>query len=250
MKIQLMSDLHLEFSSYEPSLSRDADVYVFAGDIHTGLKAIPWLEDLRTRKPIIYTLGNHELYRETYPKLFTKIKGAVERKNLFFLEREAIEIEGVTFHGCTLWTDFNLFGNPRLTGAECQDIMTDFKKIRRLPNYSKLRAIDVSGIHLQSKHWLSESLSNSQTQKNVVITHHAPSIRSVSQNEKQKPEAASYASHLDDFIDEHKPDLWLHGHCHNSSDYKIGECRVVCNPRGYAPDHLNSDFQDQLIIEI
>ena len=29
-------------------------------------------------------------------------------------------------------------------------------------------------------------------------------------------------------------DLWLHGHVHDSFDYRVGRCRVICNPRGYA----------------
>jgi hypothetical protein len=27
--------------------------------------------------------------------------------------------------------------------------------------------------------------------------------------------------------------LWTHGHMHNTSDYLMGDTRVVCNPRGY-----------------
>ena len=29
------------------------------------------------------------------------------------------------------------------------------------------------------------------------------------------------------------PSLWIHGHIHESFDYDVGNCRVLCNPRGY-----------------
>ena len=29
------------------------------------------------------------------------------------------------------------------------------------------------------------------------------------------------------------PALWVHGHTHTSHDYRVGRCRIVCNPRGY-----------------
>jgi len=48
---------------------------------------------------------------------------------------------------------------------------------------------------------------------------------------------------MDDFILEHQPRLWIHGHTHESFDYKIGKTRVVCNPRGYASTEKNKGFR-------
>ncbi len=50
--------------------------------------------------------------------------------------------------------------------------------------------------------------------------------------------------------------LWIHGHMHASSDYTVAPegtlagTRVVCNPRGYAPKHLNPNFNPRLLIEV
>jgi len=247
MKIQLFSDLHLEFEGYQVSLD-SADVLVFAGDIEVGLNGVRWLEALETNKPIIYVLGNHEYYKNTYPKLISEIKQEISKSNIHFLENECVEIDGVNFHGCTLWTNFELFGDPKIAGYESQQVMTDFKKIRRFPGYSKLRAIDVSMIHNKSLKWLANSLANSGG-ANVVVTHHAPSIKSVLERYKTDIITSAYASNLEDFITEFNPDLWLHGHVHNSSDYKIGGCRVVCNPRGYKGE-FNPDFENKKIIRI
>lgn len=46
------------------------------------------------------------------------------------------------------------------------------------------------------------------------------------------------------------PDLWVHGHMHNSVDYRVGATRVVTNPRGYAGHEINPNFNPQLVIEI
>jgi len=247
MKIQLYSDLHIEFEAFEARLE-NADVLVFAGDIEVGKSAIEWLNGLDMDKPIIYVLGNHEYYKSTYPKLLGELKGAITRNNIHLLENESVTINDVTFHGCTLWTDFELFGDPRLAGYECQQVMTDFRRIRRLPNYSKLRAIDVSVIHRRSLKWLGASL-DAASGCNVVVTHYAPSLRSVPECYKNDIVTAGYASNLEEFVNMHSIDLWLHGHLHSSSDYRIGGCRVVCNPRGYKGE-FNPGFEIEKIVEV
>ncbi len=118
MNIQLFSDLHLEFERYEASF-QNADVLVFAGDIEIGVKGIKWLENLATDKPIIYVLGNHEYYINTYPKLINKIKGEITKNNIFVFENKSVLLDSINFHGCTLWTDFEIFGDPKIAGYHC-----------------------------------------------------------------------------------------------------------------------------------
>jgi Icc-related predicted phosphoesterase len=49
-----------------------------------------------------------------------------------------------------------------------------------------------------------------------------------------------------------QPQLWLHGHTHDSFDYRVGATRVVANPRGYAPGGQieNASFDPDLVIEL
>ncbi|WP_344809359.1 metallophosphoesterase [Allohahella marinimesophila] len=248
MKIQLYSDLHIEFAEFEATTT-DADVLVLAGDIEIGAKGLEWLKRLGSSKPVIYVLGNHEYYGKTYPKLVPSLKALISEPNIHVLENESVMVDGVTFHGCTLWTDYELFGDPRSAGFECQQVMTDFRKIRRLPNYSRIRAMDIAAIHRESLTWLGNSLAASQTPRNVVVTHHAPSIRSIAEELREDIVSAAYASNLEDFIEQHAPDVWLHGHLHNSSDYHIGECRVMCNPRGYKGE-FNPRFDLSKLIDV
>ena len=128
--------------------------------------------------------------------------------------------------------------------------MNDFKKIRLSPKYSKMRAIDAGNIHKQSIHWLTRELDQCRGGKNVVISHHGPSKKSLLTRYLDDLSSAAYVSNLDELILEYSPDYWIHGHLHNSVDYKIGSCRIVCNPRGYHPNELNEDFDEKFIINV
>jgi len=247
MKIQILSDIHLEFGSREFDFS-EADLLILAGDIHLGTKGLEWILNKVQHIPVLYVLGNHEYYKNAYPKLLYKLKNMANDTNVHILEKDSIEINGVTFHGTTLWTDFELFGNAMTAGYECQQKMSDCKMIRRSPSYSKMRSIDLHLLHSESLKWLSESFATSKTKHNVVITHHAPSIQSIPKQYKNDLVSAGYASNLEDFIRANKPDLWIHGHIHTASDYRIGQTRIICNPAGY-PDDIVKGFKKNFIIE-
>lgn len=241
MKIQLLSDLHIEFQSYQyPDC--DSDIVVLAGDIHTKDQGVKWAIKNILDKPVVYILGNHEYYGKTYPKLVTEVKELARGTNIHILEQDVVTINGINFIGCTLWTDFDLFGSARIAGYYCQTKMTDYKKIKRLPNYSKVRSIDIAIAHKKSKFWLAEELKKRASETNIVVTHHGPSLKSVPPGSHKDMITAAYVSDLEDFIELYQPQLWLHGHLHNSSDYTIGRCRVLCNPKGYAGKE-NISFQ-------
>ncbi|WP_286496827.1 hypothetical protein [Empedobacter sp. 189-2] len=85
--------------------------------------------------------------------------------------------------------------------------------------------------------------------KNIVITHHAPSIKSVPKEYISDPVTSAYASNLENFILEHQPIYWIHGHIHTPSRYKIGNTEIICNPHGYI-DEKDNGFIKELIIEL
>jgi Icc-related predicted phosphoesterase len=84
----------------------------------------------------------------------------------------------------------------------------------------------------------------------VVVTHHAPSPRSIAPKFADSELNPAFTSNLEPLIEHYQPALWVHGHMHNSSDYKIGQTRVVCNPRGYFPDELNPLFNPDLVVDL
>jgi Icc-related predicted phosphoesterase len=248
MKILVLSDLHIEFEAFQIDFSA-VDVVILAGDIHIKEHGFKWAADNIKDIPVIYILGNHEFYGKAYPKLISSIKESASNSNIHILEKDILTIDGINFLGCTLWTNFELFGDPRIAGFECQQVMTDFKKIRLSPKFSKLRSIDVAAIHRQSISWLSDELERLDKQTNIVITHHAPSQKSLPEEHKENVISSAYASNLEHLIQKYNPKYWIHGHLHNSSDYQIGETQVICNPRGY-PKETNSAFDGRYIINI
>lgn len=86
---------------------------------------------------------------------------------------------------------------------------------------------------------MKNSLQNSRTKTNVVITHHAPSIKSIPEKFRNDILSSAYASNLEDFIIEYKPNYWIHGHIHEPIEYKIGNTTVLCNPCGYINESFN-----------
>ena len=248
MKIQIISDLHQEFGISDLSFE-NADLVILAGDINLGTKGIEWIKKYIPNKPVIYILGNHEYYKGTYPNTLHKIISASNDSNVTVLENNRVEINGIRFHGATLWTDFSLFGNPVEYGMICQSKMNDYKLIRRDPSYSKLRSIDSFKTHQISRAWLEESLEESKEYKNVVITHHAPSIKSVPEFYKNDPVTAAYASDLEALITKYNPPYWIHGHIHTPINYKVGKTEIICNPHGYINEKYNG-YDRELIIEI
>ena len=67
----------------------------------------------------------------------------------------------------------------------------------------------------------------------VVITHHAPSPRSIRPWYDGDPFNCAFASNLDRLIERYQPELWIHGHMHDPVDEQLGKTRLVANPAGY-----------------
>ena len=248
MKLYILSDIHVEFEPFEPP-DVDADVVILAGDIHVKNKGFFWAKERFPDKPVIYVLGNHEYYGEALPKHLIKLKEQAKGTNIKIVENEHLKIEDVNFLCCTLWSDFSLFGDPRIAGHEAAKMMTDYQKIRVSTTYRKLRPVDTAGIHHKSIHWLKEEIPKYRDNKLIIVTHHAPSMLSVPEHDRDDILSAAYASHLDDLVAESGAKLWIHGHLHTQNDYMIGETRVLCNSRGY-PDEPNNEFIPDFVVEV
>ncbi len=54
---------------------------------------------------------------------------------------------------------------------------------------------------------------------------------------------------MEDFILNHQPDFWIHGHIHTPNRYVIGRTEVICNPHGYIDEPYNG-FDKELIVEL
>jgi Icc-related predicted phosphoesterase len=248
MRIHVLSDLHLEFAPFQHN-NVEADVVVFAGDVHTGANGIKWILQTFPDRPVIYVLGNHEFYGQKIQKLISNIKEIAHGTNVQVLENDRVEIGDLVFLGATLWTDFQLFGDPVVSTVVAQIGMNDFRRIRLMPTYRRFLPKDARAFHAQTMEWLARQIEEARGNKIVVVTHHAPTPKSIPSIFQDDPLSAAYASNLDRFIANCGVALWIHGHIHHHSDYVIGRTRVVSNPRGY-PSEPHTGFDPSLVIEI
>lgn len=136
MKLHILSDLHLEFESFIPP-DTDADIVILAGDINVKGRGLTWAQQTFPNQPVIYVLGNHEYYTKAYPKHLFDLKQQSQNTNIHILEQESLVFEDVTFLCCTLWTDFKLFGDPKVAGYQATQQMNDYRRIRVSPDYRK-----------------------------------------------------------------------------------------------------------------
>jgi predicted phosphodiesterase len=283
MKIKVLSDLHLEFSEYEPENNENADVLILSGDIMIAeeLYDVPppsmygapgSVKDYQTKinrvagyrrflkacserfANTIYVAGNHEFYGGKWDRTpIVLSEECAKLGNVWFLERGCKRIDDVTFVGGTLWTDLNK-GDP-LTLHAVRDMMMDYKEIRKeYEGYTRLKPHDTVMRHRETLGYIKSVLAEKGDEKFVVCSHHSPSFQSVAEEYRaQYLMNGAYHSSLEEFILDHPQiKLWTHGHTHHPFDYTIGETRIVCNPRGYQTNGWSEDtgWNPNLIIEV
>jgi predicted phosphohydrolase len=256
MKIRVLSDLHLEFANWRPPPC-DEDVVVLAGDIAEGRAGIAWARKYFRDRPIIYVPGNHEYYGRDFDELREGLRESGRAHDVHVLDGDEVIVDGVRFLGATLWTDFEIDGcEPKTVEAAmrcCQEGMADFQIIRRWG--SSLRPTDTREIHQAQREWLRRALMGCTplgedfSGATVVVTHHAPSPRSIAPRFVGDTLNPAFASDVTDLMGP-AVQLWIHGHMHQSYDYIECGTRVVCNPRGYLPLEPNPDFDPMLIVEV
>lgn len=248
MKIRIYSDLHLEFAPFEPP-PLDCDLVILAGDIHINRNGLKWALASFPSVPVVYVLGNHEYYGRAIPKLTDELRAEADGTNVHVLDCDLVHVGAVRILGCTLWTDFALQGDPAVAKFEAGERMTDYKRIRVSPSFGKLRPLNTVHFHARSFSWLSQEMMNPHPGPTIVVTHHAPSARSLPVSRLDDVMSAAYASDCEQLIKKCAPDLWVHGHVHARGSYTIGRTRVVCNPRGY-PDEPVEGFDPGFVVEL
>jgi len=264
MKIQIASDLHLEhlewrFQNYRGVEPTDADVLVLAGDIANGARALELFQDWPC--PVIYVPGNHEYYGSSLVKVQAELTEKVQTcPNITVLAPGVTEVDGVRFIGCTLWTDYCLFGEQYLELAmtNCAKYLPDHTVIK-VEGEIPFSPVIARELHLQQKEWLLSKLEEPFAGKSVVVTHHAPAPGSLHPMFEKDLVSAAFVSDLTSMLG--VAALHIHGHTHHSFDYGVRGTRVIANPMGYCkgvkvvaiPDQLrreNPNFNPRLVVKI
>lgn len=312
MKLAICSDLHLEFAPLTIDNPHDAKVLILSGDILVEKdldEYVPeqiasgfaraksteyhkfFLDVCSKFEYVLYVLGNHEHYHGDFKYTASELKKKLaHNKNLYILDKESINIDGVTFVGSTLWTDMNK--GDLLTLYHVKRMMSDFSVIRngnrmvtrRVPLYEenplytpdgknggKYSTQDGYYIKIGEKDKVEPSTfcpedvveENrkcfdyikhvvEQNDKVVVIGHHTPSHQSCHPRWKEDTIMnGAYHNSYEDYITDHEQIvLWTHGHTHEPYDYMIGGARIVCNPRGYKGHEKIAEDFTMKVIEL
>jgi predicted phosphodiesterase len=250
MKIQLVSDIHLEFGQRSTLDNAGADVLVLAGDICSArnINDYMWFfQDCASKfQNVVYIMGNHEHYKHTFNDTANVIRESPLRySNVHFLDNETITIDGVKFIGATLWTDNNK--GCIVTEEKLRCGMNDFRLIKyrsHKGDYFKFTPSMSFYEHRRTIAYIGTQIVDGPC---VVVTHHLPSFKSVHPKyANEQYMNGGYASDLEHMMNDNVK-LWLHGHTHNPCDYMVNNTRVVCNPRGY-PGERN-DHKD-IVLEV
>lgn len=222
---------------------------------------------------VVYVVGNHEHYHGDFAYTISDLKKRLGYlKNLHILDKETFELNDVVFIGGTLWTDMNK-GDP-LTLHGIARMMNDFRCVdnsNRVVNYktfddpekpdkptfrtrsSRFSPEDAVNDHRKMLDYIKIVYEQTPIDKTIVVVgHHTPSFFSCHPQYKDDTLMnGGYHSDLSEFIlDRPRIKLWTHGHTHELFDYMMGECRVVCNPRGYIGHEAIADNFKLKVIEL
>ena len=201
---------------------------------------------------VVYLAGNHEFYHGRFPDAYDWLREEMKNySNIHFLDKEQVEIDGITFVGGTLWTDMNK--NDPTTLQLIEGMMNDFRIIRNSQrNYGRFAPLDAVVHHRETLEYIKSVVDSDASKKYVVVGHHAPSSLSIHETYKNDYYMnGGYYSDLSEFIlDRPQIALWTHGHMHNPSDYMMGDTRIVCNPRGYKGHDPHADYFELKFLDI
>ena len=249
MRLRILSDLHLSQGTLDlPPV--DADVVVLAGDIARPPEAIAWARALAT--PVVYVAGNHEFYGSSFAATIRSLRELAAGSDVHVLDDEALVLDGVRFLGSTLWTDFALYGRGDLRAAayaEAVRFLRDFSRIRD-DDGAPFTPDGCAARFATHAAWLDARLDEPHAGPTVVVTHHAPSRRSIHPRFAGTLLNPCFVSDAEPLAG--RAGLWIHGHVHDSFDYDLRGTRVVCNPRGYARNGVpeNPSFDPALCVEV
>lgn len=258
MRLQLLSDLHLETETFESSPAPGAELLVLGGDIDAGWTGLERFADWP--QPVVLIAGNHEFDGRDLDAAEPALRARCTALGITLIEREAYFCTGddgrtVRILGTTRWSDFDTFG----TALREKAMRAGHYFMRVMQATRSGRPYDVDAIRadgLACRAWLEGELarrpgpaaSPAHWDATVVVTHFAPSLRSADPRYGAAPSTASFCNADDDLIP--LADLWLHGHLHCPQDYRVGRTRVVCNAHGHRLRGETEAHRPHLVIEV
>ncbi len=269
MRIQLMSDLHLErYPDFQPKAAIGAEVLVLAGDIGSyqtgsrladedfGLARFSTLTPKAPWKHVLLVPGNHEFDGLEFDDTHERLQAVCRRHGITWLEREVVTLGSVRFVGTTLWSDFDALVDPQAPLTKQLQVRDKafraanfyLRKNTTLKQGEPVLAEAIRDMALDCQTWLRQALSVPFEGSTVVVTHFAPTLQSADPRYGLMPGTAGFCNSHDDLLP--LAQVWVHGHLHCPHDYQHRGCRVVANPRGYASKGEQAAFREDMVIEV
>ena len=255
MKIQYMSDLHLEFMDNSRFIKNNefevkGDILVLAGDsFYLHDTVVPhyrfWNWASKNFRQVLLVPGNHEFYGNGDVTKRGDSWQWMLRENIGYYYNKVVRIDDVDFILTTLWSKI-----PEVDMFYVLRGMNDFRQI--LYSGHRFTPDDFNLEHEKCLSFLKQAVQQSTAKHIVVVTHHLPTQSVVAEQHKESALNGAFATELGDFIADGRIDAWIYGHSHTNIDAIIGNTKVVCNQLGYVyyKEHLTNGFDPCKTIEI
>ncbi|TVY27617.1 Uncharacterized protein LHYA1_G003867 [Lachnellula hyalina] len=263
VKIQLMSDLHLETPQARPTyqdfeIPPKCQYLALLGDIENigDSRLFDFLEkQLRSFEVVFYLLGNHELFGMTRLEVQTSVRAFEHemeelRSSLGSNQTRYDLTEKVTVLGCTL---FSHISNDQQESVSL--FCSDFSEIQDW-------TVDThNAAHRSDLHWLDTQVEHitqhEPHRKILVFTHHSPTLLEDANNPRHLDDAAQVRSAFVTDLSEQEcwknasVKLWAFGHTHFNCDFVDSgtKRRVVANQKGYRRSELDT-FDVTKVVEV
>ena len=272
LRIQFVSDLHLEFEQNRLWLSRNplevtGDILLVAGD--TAYLDVPesgrdtysqyafWDWASKHYKQVIVCLGNHDFYG--YYDLATMPDGYCKeiRHNVHAYYNKVIRLTGkggltidrtkaqVDIIVSTLWS----FIEP-YNAYQTEKGVSDFYRI--LYDGHRLTADDFNREHERCLAFIKKAVSESKAKTKIVLTHHVPTQLCTAREFAGSPINGAFTVELGDYIADSGIDYWIYGHSHRNIEAQIGNTHILSNQLGYIShdEYSRNGFDSARHIEI
>ncbi|MBP5366199.1 MAG: metallophosphoesterase [Bacteroidales bacterium] len=260
MRIQFVSDLHLEFKQNERFLAEQpldvaGEILLIAGDTayldfpetgsdeYSKYKFWDWASE--HYRQVIVCFGNHDFYG--HYNLSEMPDGYCKqiRHNVHAYYNAVVHLDDVDIVVSTLWAKIEPY-NAYLTERN----VSDFYRIRY--NGHRLTADDFNREHERCFSFVKKAVNESVVKTKIVLTHHVPTQLCTAKEFQGSTINGAFTVELGDYIADSGIDFWIYGHSHRCIDAQIGDTVILSNQLGYVQydEYLTNGFNPSRYIEV
>lgn len=253
LKVQIYSDLHIEFYNSFPKIPIEAEVLILAGDI--GIKSkknyIEFLNYVSNNwKIVFYVLGNHEYYissnyfdkiNQSYHEIFNSFENIILLDNKSYIYNDNNKL--YKFIGSTLWANATEFSKNYVN---CFNIIKEKRNNRKYP----LSVNKFNKMNKTSKQFIIDSLYEEKEDINIILITHYPTIMESSHSKYNTQDILIKKLFANDINIHDLENLnctnitCISGHTHYSFDFDIknkNNVRYISNQMGYYDEAVKDE---------